>query len=329
MKYYIMKNIYKICFILSLVIALCFSCEATALGQIVGSTSVQTNPATNIFNYQATLNGYLAIPYISGNASNYVYFEWGTDLNYNNKSGRQYLSSGSFSQVISGLYSNTTYHFRAVAQNNYGTIYGQDMIFYNSGGGYYPGYGSLSVNKKVINLTSGNLIWSSSVTARPGDILSFAITLQPGTQDTHNVVTRDILPANLVYRGNVTINTNSNYSGNIISGINIGTVYANQPVVVAYQAQVAQATSINYGTTTLINSVTITSQETGTQTASVTVLVNNSLVYGAATVSTGLTNNFLTDSFLLPLLIIILGLWLYFSGNAIKFADWLNLKIKK
>ncbi len=330
-----MKQAYKIVFIFSLTIALCFSYGAAALGQTVGGVSVQTNPATNISNYQTTLNGYLAIPYISGSGLNYVYFEWGTDLNYNNQTGRQYLSSGSFSQNISGLYSNTIYHFRAVAQSNFGTIYGQDMTFYSSGDNYnnYYGYGSLYVSKKVINLTSGNLIWSSSVTAKPGDVLSFAITLQgpqgtPG-QDTHNVVARDILPANLVYRGNVTVNTNSNYYGDIISGINIGTVYANQPVVVAYQAQVAPAINLNYGTTTLTNSATVTSQETGIQTASVTVLVNNSLVYGAATVSTGLTNNLLADSFFLPLLIIVFGLWFYFSGNVIKLADKLKLKIKK
>ena len=40
------------------------------------------------------------------------------------------------------------------------------------------------------------------------------------------------------------------------------------------------------------------------------------LVAGATTVATGLTNNFLVDSFFFPLLIILAGLWLAISGQA-------------
>jgi hypothetical protein len=127
------------------------------------------------------------------------------------------------------------------------------------------------------------------------------------------------------------VNTNFNYGGDITSGVNIGTVYAGQAVVVSYQAQVAAVGSFSYGVTTLNNNATITSTEAGTQTASATIIVNRSLVYGASTsassVSTGLTNNFFTDSFFLPLLLIITGLWLYFSGEVYVFADWIKKKI--
>ena len=159
--------------------------------------------------------------------------------------------------------------------------------------------------------------------------MSFAVTLQANGQDVHNIMVRDVLPANLIYRGNLTVNTNSNYGGDITSGVNIGTVYAGQSVVVAYQTQVASTANFSYGATTLSNNATVTSSESGTQTAAATVMVNKSLVYGATTVSTGLTNNFLTDSFLLPLLLIILGLWFCFSGSALKFADKLKSFIKK
>lgn len=197
---------------------------------------------------------------------------------------------------------------------------------YNNGN-YYNG--TFSVSKKVINLTKGNLVWQSFVSADPSDVLSFAVTLQANGQDIHNVIVRDALPANLIYLGNLTVNTNSNYGGNITSGVNIGTVYANQPIVVAYQAQVAPAGNFAFGATTLNNSATITSSEISSQTTNASVLVNRSLVYGASTVSTGLTNNLLTDSFFLPFLVIVAGLWLYFSGNAYKFASRLKANREK
>lgn len=287
----------------------------------VGGASVQTNSATNISNYQATLQGNLAIPYISNN--NYVWFQWGTTSSYGNETIHQSQNSGTFSQNIANLSANTTYHFRAAAQNNNTIIYGQDMTFYTSSSG--SGNSMFLVSKKVVNLTSGNLNWSTSVNANPSDVLSFAITLQAtGNQDIHNVVVRDILPANLLYKGNMTVNANLNYGGDPVTGINVGTITAGGIVVVAYQAQVAGYSVLPYGSSVLTNTATITSNETGSQTVSSSVLVNNSLVYAATIISTGMTNRFLTESFFLPMLLIVLGSWFYFSGRAYRFADWLK-----
>ena len=308
-------------------------------GYINGANSVQTNSATYISNFQATLNGNFSPTgsYYTGNSTNYVYFQWGTTTGYGNQTPMQSLSyANSFMQNIENLNPGTTYHFRAVAQGSYGTIYGQDMTFYTSGsnnGNNYYGSGSLTVTKQVIDLSSGNLNWASSVNANPGDILSFGITLQANGQDVHNVLVSDVLPGNLTSNGNILINTNPYVGGNIASGITVGTVYINQPVVVTYQVRVAPTADFPYGATTMTSSAAITGSEIGTQTASASVVVNKTLVYGAATtatnVSTGLTNNFLTESFFLPLLMIVLGLWFYFSGNACKFADKLKLKLKK
>ena len=307
-------------------------------GNNYGNTYVQTNYATYVSNSQATLNGSLSGYNSYANTTNYVYFQWGTTTNYNNQTGQQNIGySGTFMQNITNLYSGTTYHFRAVAQGNSGTVYGQDMTFTTSGSGYYNynnnNNGSLSITKQVIDLSSGNLSWTTSVNAKPSDILSFAITLYAGNQDLHNVIVRDILPVNLIYKGNLIVNTSSNYSGDITSGVNIGTVYANQSVIVSYQVQVAPDANFSYGATTLTNNASVTSNERGTQNASATVIVNKSLVYGASTTassaSTGLTNNFFTDSFFLPLLLIISGLWFYFSGKIYLLADKLKAKIKK
>ena len=304
-------------------------------GQInVGGSGVQTNPATNILNNQATLNGNFGVPYLY-NGTNYVWFQYGNDTNYGNQTPQQSMtgSTSTFSQLISNLSQNATYHFRAVMQNPSGTQYGQDMTFYTGQNGNgvinnYIGTGVLSVTKQDINLTSGNLNCQSSVNANPSDILSFAITLQAAGQDVHNVTLTDILSSNLIYKGNLLVNANMNYSGNPASGINIGLIPANGVVIVSYQAQVASGSNLVYGVP-LNNNATVTSTEGGTQTASSQVLLNNQSynINIPTNVSTGLTNNPITDSFFLPLFLIALGSWFYFSGNVYRFADWLGERI--
>jgi hypothetical protein len=293
------------------------------------NSNVQTNSATNISTYQATLNGYTSGTNYN-NYTTYVWFQWGTGTGYGNETAHQLMNyAGSFSQVINNLSQNTTYHFRAVSQQNNGNVvYGQDMTFYTSGNGNYNyGNGVLTVNKKVINLSSGNLNWQPSVNANPGDILSFVITLQANGQDIHNIFVRDILPTNLVYADNLTVNSDMYYSGDPQSGINVGTLPAGQIYVIAYQARVSPATSMAYGTSILSNEVTVSSSEASTQTASASVIINNSLVQGATVIPTGTTNNPVTDSFLLPMALILLGSWFYFSGDIYRFADWLGTKI--
>lgn len=92
-----------------------------------GSNYVQTNPATNMSNGQATLEGYLNFV---GTSNTYVWFQYGPDMNYGKVTTQQKLSStGAFNQIIGSLNSNMIYHFRSVAQGSFGTVYGQDMTF--------------------------------------------------------------------------------------------------------------------------------------------------------------------------------------------------------
>lgn len=296
---------------------------------------VQTNSASNIQNNSATLNA--SINSLGGdNSSITVWFRYGTDSNYGSQTSQQNQSSiGSFSQTISNLNPNTTYHFQIASQNRYGIVYGQDMAFTTfsntNNQNYYFNNSNSSANatmvvtKQVINLTSGNLNWQPSVNANPGDILSFAITMQANNQDLHNVFVRDTLPPNLIYRGNMTVNASLNNSGNIASGISIGTIPANGIEIISYQVQVDPLTTA----ATLNNSATITSNETGSQTTSSTVVITNPTpqVAGPTSISTGQTNNPVTDSFFLPMLMIIFMSWLYFTGRIYQFADWLGEKL--
>ena len=233
----------------------------------------------------------------------------------------------------------------AGAELNSGTLYTNNFYshtFYNTGTFNYhcaihpamhgtitvgSGAGYLSVSKKVINLTSGNLNWQTSVNANPGDILSFVIALQAIGQGVNNILVRDILPANLIYNGNLTINAGLNYSANPQAGINVGTLPAGQIYVISYQARVATNANFALGTTTLNNSAAITSTEAGTQIAGAQVIVNKSAVSGATYIPSGITNNPIKDSFFFPMALIILGSWLYLSGRIYRFSDWLGMKI--
>ena len=94
----------------------------------IGFSSVQTDDATNIQKYQAILNGNLTD--IGEDTSATVWLEWGIDASYGNTTAPQNKTSiGSFSSAINALSLGTVYHFRAVAQNSSGTVYGDDKSF--------------------------------------------------------------------------------------------------------------------------------------------------------------------------------------------------------
>jgi uncharacterized repeat protein (TIGR01451 family) len=195
---------------------------------------------------------------------------------------------------------------------------------------------TLTLTKTVRNLTSGSTGFTSSVYANPSDMVMFMITLQNnGTQSAQNVLVRDILPANLIYNNQLIIactgntgNCSNNY-GNITSGINLYTVNVGQTFTITYQAQVAGATNFSFGTTTLTNTASVTgSQLNYVPNATASVIVTRAGVLGASTISTGLTNNFWLDSFFLPLLLTLIGLWMWKSGMFFGIERWLDKKKK-
>jgi len=99
--------------------------------------SVSTSPATSVDSSSATLGGYLSS--MGGASSCTVYFEYGTNKSYGSTTGTQVKSStGSFSQALTGLSPGTTYHYRAVAFNSAGTIYGADTMFMTSSSATAP-----------------------------------------------------------------------------------------------------------------------------------------------------------------------------------------------
>jgi hypothetical protein len=88
---------------------------------------VVTDPADNILEASARLNGFVS-PH--GNTTT-VHFEWGLTTAYGNVTGNQSVgvAETAFLAAISGLSASTTYHFRAVASNIVGTVFGSDESF--------------------------------------------------------------------------------------------------------------------------------------------------------------------------------------------------------
>jgi hypothetical protein len=240
---------------------------------------------------------------------------------------------GAFSQLITNIYSNNAYHVRAVAQTcSAGTVYGQDLVFYGTGGS--TGNGSLNISSSVRNLTSGLSGSSTSISANPGDMLMFMITLQSNGSQVDNVFVRDYLPANLIYRNQLTVSgsniyaNNYNSSGDITSGISLGSITSGQTVTLTYQVQVAPAQNFTYGTTTLSDTPSVTSSGVTNNSNSNQIYVTRAGVLGASTVSTGLTNNFWVDSFFLPLMLTLIGIWMLKSGMFFGIEKWLDGKKK-
>ena len=223
------------------------------------------------------------------------------------------------------------------------------MYWYNSCGsqGNYIGTcgttnANLNVTKTVRNLTTGST-FANSTYANPSDTLLFMITLQGNSnQNAQNVFVSDTLPANMIYNNQLVVactgnsgysnncnSNNYNYSGSITSGINLGTIYAGQTVTVTYQVQLTGTQNFSYGTTTLNSVVNTTSSNVSyIPTATASVLVTKATVLGASTVSTGLTNNFWLDSFLLPLMVVLLGIWMWRAGMFFKIEKWIDSKRK-
>jgi hypothetical protein len=98
--------------------------------------SVVTDAATNITGTGAQLNGFVSP---NGNTTE-VYFEWGLSMAYGNMAGNHSVgtSETAFDTTLTGLSNSTTYHFRAVASNITGTVFGADMSFETSGSALVP-----------------------------------------------------------------------------------------------------------------------------------------------------------------------------------------------
>ncbi len=88
---------------------------------------VQTVAASSITGATAQLNSTVN----PTNSPTTLYFQYGLTTSYGSFSGTNNIgtASGSYGLPVSGLTGGSTYHFRAVAYNQYGTNFGSDLNF--------------------------------------------------------------------------------------------------------------------------------------------------------------------------------------------------------
>ncbi len=329
---------------------------STVVSQVTPNLSVTclANPSSINTNQSTTFTASA-----TGGSGSYVYSWSGACTGYGLTCSKIFSNYGTQSATVTATSGSQTASANcSVGVNQVNTCtpnyqqrcVGNNIYWYDSCGsqGSYVGtcgntYGTLTATKTVRNLTNSSG-FTSSTYAAPGDMLMFMITLQASGQDVQNVFVRDSLPANLIYNNQLIVactsannynynnncnNSNYNYSGNIASGINLNTIYAGQTVTITYQAQVAPVQNFAYGTTTLNNSVSVTSSNsTYNPVSNASIIVTRATVLGASTVSTGLTNNFWVDSFILPLLLTLIGIWMWRSGMFFGVERWLDNKKK-
>ena len=126
---------------------------------------VTTRDATSVDTEDAVLNGQ-----VDGNGrTTRAWFEYGTSTSLGYSTTRTSYGSGStnYDRTITSLMPNTTYYFRAMAENSEDTARGSILSFFTTGG-YVP-----PVNNQptvVIYADSTNLAYNSSTTIRWGTV---------------------------------------------------------------------------------------------------------------------------------------------------------------
>ena len=186
---------------------------------------------------------------------------------------------------------------------------------------------SPTIEKRVRNLSDGQRLFYSSVSADPAEVLEFQIKINSGS-GANNVIVRDFLPAQISLRpGTLKVNGILR-SGDIGSGISLGDLGENQSRTITFLADIAGRSHFNFGTTNLTNRAFVYWSGDSISGSSL-ISVNKKEVLGAATgVSTGLTDNIFLDSFFLPLLLALLSLWLL-KSHIIGWEEWMDKRKKR
>ncbi|MBI2063782.1 MAG: DUF11 domain-containing protein [Candidatus Yanofskybacteria bacterium] len=146
----------------------------------------------------------------------------------------------------------------------------------------------LSIQKTGKNISKGQTAEQFSLTASPNDTLEFVIRVRSLSSSVlNNVIIRDALPSGLTYinrttsvNGSITVDGITNY------GINIGSLYPNQEIVISFNAAVGQASTFPVGTNQTTNRAEVISDGASVAVAAqLPISITNGQVAGVSTIA--------------------------------------------
>jgi len=186
---------------------------------------------------------------------------------------------------------------------------------------------SPTIQKKARNLSDGQSYYSDSVIADPDEVLEFLIQINSGSE-AQSVTVKDILPAQITVRVNSLKVDGVAASGDITSGISLSNLAASQTKTITFWADVAGVDKFNFGNTDLMNTATVYWNGDSVSDSTAIVVTKKGVLGVATSVSTGLTNNVLVDSFFLPLVFASILTWLL-KSHVLKWEEWLDERKKE
>jgi hypothetical protein len=166
----------------------------------IGAPVAVTNPATLIASFSAALNG-LVDPH---GLTTSVHFQYGTTTSYGLTTAPQSHSGNTYLTVtanISSLAANTTYHYRIVASNSFGTTMGSDRIFTTLSATGAP----VVTTNSATNLTSSSATLNGSLDPHG---LTTTVSFQYGTTTSYGHTTSMQTQTGNTYR-NIAANISS------------------------------------------------------------------------------------------------------------------------
>ena len=244
------------------------------------------------------------------------------------------MSSGRTKTIIfdAQVYSSGNFSSGVTSLTNYARVYADDIsqkedtaIVRVQKDTIIDGYPNLTISKLTKNIANQHQYWHESITAKPGDKIAFYIKVKANSNYTVTDVTvRDILPYNISYLGKLKID-GSYVSGDIVSGINIGSLSPYQSKIITFEARVADSEMFAFGQTTLLN--TASAYGSGiTKTDTATIIVSRTDVAGATDVITGISDELL-NYLILPFLMALASVFL-FRNQLFQFDEWMTLKAR-
>ncbi len=168
---------------------------------------------------------------------------------------------------------------------------------------------SYRLEKLARNISEDQNTFKESITAEPSDRIEFQIRVTSiGEATAEDTFIKDTLPQLLINKGNLKINGNSS-SKNIFSGFSLGDLSSGETKTITFEVEVASKEKFSFGTTGLINTVTVYNEKAAA-TEAITVSVERKGVAGAAT---GVSTGFFSLSTLALIITLLMGfLFTYF-----------------